>query len=489
MIRRPTIQYSGLHYHQMRFVSRSTGLSKFLKRFTIYKIKHSPSFLDKCGSNSVPSLKAKEAYRIIMREANDAKKPEYTLELFKEIENSNISDYPGIVIQLLKALKLKKDAIIINDILNLKKIKKVEKENILIQNEILGLLNYTKGLATQKDYFNSILKDGKPTVYLYNEMIKFTELNEGKELLRIMRKSNQILPNVFSYNFLMKNYADDKKIESAFNVFLQMEKDKILPSTKTFEILFSTLSEFPDLKKILYLRKRMDRKYKILPNGLITENLIHSLSKLKQIKLVEEIIENSLHLQKTFPKDSRVTLIKPPCYLYLLDGYLLLNNIQGCDDIIQKLLHSDEKYLYLAYLKLIQFCCSKNEISLSWSYYNHAKQNLFMIHNSEIFELIIHLYFANINDQTTQYLCSIIVDIISMDIQLSDLLFLRLANFFIEISAWEHVSVILRHMVLSGIPVTNRLHQKFLVKAAEVVDPTTVGNIKTYFKMLEQQPR
>lgn len=156
-----------------------------------------------------------------------------------------------------------------------------------------------------------------------------------------------IVPNLDTYNWVIKAFAESRSTSSAYSVLAEMDRKGVKPNAVTFAHLLSGFyaeERFEDAGKVTNM---MD-KYGLRP-GLTAYNArILSLCKLKRSAEAKALLDGML---------SRGMKPKSPTYCHLIHGFCKEGNLDEAKKVFKRMVNSGLKPDSNCYFTLIYFLC------------------------------------------------------------------------------------------------------------------------------------
>ncbi|KAF3451701.1 hypothetical protein FNV43_RR07797 [Rhamnella rubrinervis] len=167
-----------------------------------------------------------------------------------------------------------------------------------------------------------------------------------------------IVPNLDTYNWVIKAFAESRSTSSAYSVLAEMDRKGVKPNEITFAHLLSGFyaeERFEDAGKVTNM---MD-KYGLRP-GLTAYNArILSLCKLKRSAEAKSLLDGML---------SRGMKPKSPTYCHLIHGFCKEGNLDEAKKLFKKMVNSGLKPDSNCYFTLVYFLCQANDFETALTF-------------------------------------------------------------------------------------------------------------------------
>ena len=181
--------------------------------------------------------------------------------------------------------------------------------------------------------FNNIIQIIKPNEILYNcimdACLRFNQIDKMLQIYDQMKKSN-IQPSSITCGIMIKAYGMKGDIKSAMNIYYQMKKDKIKISDVTYGCLINACIKNNELQKAFELYEAL-KEESFEMNTILYTTLIKAYAKQKDLKKVVEI----------FDAMKKTTNSKPNNFTYnsMIDCCIKCNNISLAYDYFKEMLN------------------------------------------------------------------------------------------------------------------------------------------------------
>lgn len=440
---------------------RSPKLKEFLKKFHLRKF-YDPSYLNKCGPQSEVALLSTEGYRLLMKECNKSNFPDLTLELYKECSKSHIGSNSRIITQIFKALAIKKDKEKLVEYIEMLK-KHSSNFNEEVYQSIISALCSCNDFDQAFSLIEYYQDEGifEPTIYIKNELISAAvDLATSKDLFLYLRKHPDLNPNIDTYNRLIEKYGNNEKYQSAFMVFKQLENDNLVPSSSTFEILSNIFSKAKQESKLDIILDKM-REYNVQPNSKIIANLIFGYSDLGEIMKARKLFYDTLKFQYD-RAGAQLRIINHKIYEALLHGYLLIKDIDECEELLKDMRKSrNDRNLDVYYTRTIHLCCSIDPLK-AYTLFLKMKELKLLPTNQNYVDLICALSVDPNRVMFTDKLNTLFAESIAQCFPLNVLAFHRILNVYLEQNFTEHVCIIIENMLKHNITIPRKAYERLL---------------------------
>jgi pentatricopeptide repeat protein len=462
-----------VHRGQRAVGTRSAPLVGFLQRFRTYPL-HQSSYLKACGPLSSPALATREGYRLAMRVAVNSGREDLALELYGECQESFLATSPRIVVQLLRALGVKKDPDLLLSYLRptggFSLLKDPEEKTMQAAINALSdcqLPDLAKQLAGNQS---------APSVYVRHAIIAIGDVKVAKALYQDMIQGvPSCLPTIQTYNLLIEGYGKRGKIKSACNVFEQLLRDGYKPNGRTFEELFSLLKHPRDGAAAQHILKTMETLQVPITTRLI-EAALDSLGQCSQVQLAEDLFDKDQYEQQRLEYlDIRLDLIKGSTYLALLQVYIHSKKIESCLYLIRNLRGSEfDGILEEAYSRTLELVYKE---MIVWQ---------IQLMPSDLICIFGALISSTGREDRVKDIRRIFSEATGMEILLDALTYHRLLGIFIQENDWGMVTLIFRAMLECGFKIPMKPYQALLVQTALRIDPSLVDEINASFAAMDE---
>ena len=181
--------------------------------------------------------------------------------------------------------------------------------------------------------FNNIIQICKPNEILYNcimdACLRFNQIDKMLQIYEQMIKNN-IKPSSITCGIVIKAYGMKGDIKSAMNIYYKMKKDNIKISNVTYGCLINACIQNNDLPKAFELYEAL-KKESFEMNTILYTTLIKAYAKQKDLKKVIEIFD-------TMKKTSNS---KPNNFTYnsIIDCCIKCNNISLAYEYFKEMLY------------------------------------------------------------------------------------------------------------------------------------------------------
>jgi len=424
---------------------------------------------------------SKEGYRLVMKECNRSNKPDLTLELFAECEKSFLAEYPRILIQLFRALEMKKDKELLYNYIE--KIKQFKEYPMLPENvyqAIVGAMCACEDFENAYQLLENYSDEGifEPSIYMYNDMIAATDLKTAKEMFQFLRGHHVTPPNADTYHSLIKRYGTFGKYQSAFMVFKQLERDEVPPTRATFRLLANIFADSTDSRPIDIIIDKM-KEWNIQPDSQIIERMVYAYSNTGEILKARKLFYDTLKFQYG-QTGNIMKMITGKTYVSLHHGYILVGDIDECEELIKEVRNSGlEDTLYTLYGKTITLCAEADPLR-AFSLFQKMKEDKIIPTNQNYIDVICALATDTNRIAYCDKLNNLFAETEAMSLTLNVQTFHRLLNVFLDDNQTKHVCALIRSMIAHNITVPRKAYERLLLlrERDDRVDETLLESIK-----------
>ncbi|XP_050214809.1 pentatricopeptide repeat-containing protein At1g61870, mitochondrial [Mercurialis annua] len=217
-------------------------------------------------------------------------------------------------------------------------------------------------VRTFKEYHNDVIGHGNEgSVRVFNSLLFACYLaKDYKEVNRVFLefpKSYNIVPNLDSYNTVIKSFCDSGSSNSGLSVLAEMDRKSIMPNSTTFGNLlagFYKEEKYEDVGKVLDIMA----KYGIRQGVGIYNSRIQSLCKLKRSSEAKALLDGMV---------SRKTKPNAATYGHLIHGFCNEGDVEEAKELFKSMHDKGCEPDSHCYFTLLHYLCKSKDFETGLS--------------------------------------------------------------------------------------------------------------------------